>query len=698
MLTIKRDKNSLDKITIEKESVKIFLQGTLLKYLTHTDDTTTNTTTTFQEILDQLGIKKEHNDDSSDSDWKTFKELMNKKTMFYESSIVQNYNDAIDVVSQYVPESMVMNRLKQDVIRKNIPRIVSDLNMEHIYEQLIFYEYIYMSETTSYVSKLRIMIKNKYIHLLKMLDNGEVDICTTARTNEDDTDEDNPLESSSVDLKSLFLLHFHDQDARLMIKMFVDLHSNWLGVNPGDLMEQCAIILNDQTQQDIAHYHSDVKSVLPSDVITRGIVASDLCLLNTLYQINPLRVRIIIEQLIPIFNTDFFKLPKSYDEQILHYLGLDLIVRMMEDDSICLTNFSCKKQAKLLSLWMRMSSPGYRCFSRSHPYPYKHYDAKLDKAHPDNNLVNIREIALSPTIVSALKESFLTFGEFGYILSTDRLDMFEILCRNLAFKTIHPILIAYMPPKILSYCIEKSQNINNNTILESPGHVTLNIYELSERSQQDFKSVLHLIKKTFNGKIQMNYSSIINKYNFVECTYIVLYWEYLDIIESYPTLCANLVELFNNEAQLLLTDTDLDICLFIIALKNSKFHEYEKILLSRYVNMFKQNEIMFLTGPNFEEIRKELEKYEVSDLKSLDELCKIQNRIMKDRCQDDYIDKYIKSSKYKSFGSQNRRKIDNLDEDDDDIIEEENDDSSEEEDSEDDKEDSENQSDIEDAD
>ena len=159
MLTIRQDKKSADKIVVNKESIKIFLAGTQLEILTQVNELNPNTIIDFSEFLDQIcinqnidqNISKTKIADIESNNWHVFKEFMNKKTMFHESITVQKYDDSIDLISQYVPESMIMDRLRTDIINDHIPLIIKQMGLETIYEQLIFYEYIYISENTSYV-------------------------------------------------------------------------------------------------------------------------------------------------------------------------------------------------------------------------------------------------------------------------------------------------------------------------------------------------------------------------------------------------------------------------------------------------------------------------------------------------------------------------------------------------------------------
>lgn len=667
MLTIKREKKSAEKIVVDKESLKIFLSGTQLEFLTEANELNPNTITDFPEILEKLGIKvQDVGIDLAErskttkgyiprsDNWCVFKEFMNKKTMFHESPVLQKYDDSIDLITQYVPESMIMDRLRTDVISNHIPQIIKQMGLEYIYEQLIFYEYIYKSENTSYVAKLRVMDENRYSLLMKLLENGDLDLCTTAKTDDDENDD---YESSvRSELMTLRLLCNHDKERVWLFKSFIETHSNWLGITVDELNNQCELIFHDAVQQNFTRDQIGVMiATLPESIRSKGLSISHMCLLNALYQRYPLRVRTLVECLIPLLGSCITQLNKTYDEQILLYQGLDLIVRMMEDDVKCINLITKRQQAKIFSLWLRMSSPSYRCFSRSNPYPYYHYNGALDKAHITNSLNRIRDICLSPMIRSALEDSFLTFTEMGYILSADRLDMFQIVCRNIDFKAIHAALFTYMSPRILEFVITKSQKTNESPVIESPESIQINVYDLVERNKNSLRDTFALFDKSFNPGnkkgIAIDYASIINRYDFVECAYIMMYWDYLNIFKNDPKLMATIVEMIANidNVKYTLKDADLDMVLLKTVLDNCKGGmvdsrdecKIDLVLFNKYVNSLKTKGDMFTTGPNFEEIHTELTRYGVKNLDFLNELCAIQKKILEHIARDRHIDKLV---------------------------------------------------------
>jgi hypothetical protein len=625
MLTIKRDKKSAEKVVVDKAFLKIMLSGTVLDFLTETNELCPNTLTDFPEIIEKIDIILPSYGSDGHNSWNVFAEFINKKTVFHESRVIQEYDDTLDLINQYVPESMVMDRLRLDVINDHIPLIIRLMGLEPVYEQLIFYEYIYKSENTSYVSKLKVMLENQYTLLISMLEHGDLEICTTAKS------EDIDDLTMKKDLMCLRLLCNDDKNKLAIFTTFVEVHSNWLGVSVEELCQTCELIFYNTIQKKLSRDMIVLMvDQLPENIKSKGLTVSHLCLLNTSYQQNPLKVISLLQYLIPLLGSCTTQLDKTFDEQILLYQGLDLIVRLMEDDVKCINMITKRQQTKIFSLWLRMSNPVSKCFSRSNPYPYHHYNPILDTAHGRNGLNRIRNIVLSPMIRSALGDSFLTFVEMGYILSADRLDMFEIVCRNIDFKVIHNTLFTYMSPKILKFAIEKSKLSNETQHIESPDSITINVYNLIERDMDMIRDMFTLFNQEFTKNIQINYTSVINRYDFVECAYIMMYWDYMSIFKNDQHLIKNITEIVSNidGARYILNDSDLDMVMLKTALDNT--HENKTYMrdFNKYINTLKNKKEMFTTGPNFGEIKDELNRYSVKNLDFLTELCLIQKDVL----------------------------------------------------------------------
>ena len=107
----------------------------------------------FKSYLNSFGYIP----DNIDNDWIILTHFLNKKTIFHTSSIVTKHDDAINVLSEYVPSSLLIDRLRLNIIPQNIPKIIQQLGLTNMYEQLIFYEYIYTSENVSYLTKASII-------------------------------------------------------------------------------------------------------------------------------------------------------------------------------------------------------------------------------------------------------------------------------------------------------------------------------------------------------------------------------------------------------------------------------------------------------------------------------------------------------------------------------------------------------------
>jgi hypothetical protein len=650
MLTIK-GKTLSDTFVINKNSIRSILKNTQISYISDINDYIPDSSITFQDILNNAGVLCVEDTDPLvfAVKFKVFKNFLNKKvTSFFACSGI------IDVIVENVPSNSVIDRLKLGILSSAIPKVIQDLGLENIYEQLIVYEYIYMSEYHTLHKKLDILVENNYDILLSLLEDCSLEISTTS------------ADSESIDLSKKEMIKLRHKYyvsgcplKLLMFNRFIEHHENWLSYDVADLDEVDDRSIKISNMIDNPQIHSMVSADIIDHLdirsdMTQCLLIEEFCHLNTHYQKKPETVNIILKVLLPLLKIGSISNVRDDEETIRLYKSLDLIIRMMENDNKLVSLISKRTQEKIIIMWLKMSSPTYHCFRYCREYPYHHYDSKIDHLHIHNQREIIRKIILSTTIKNLISNICITFEELGYILATDNLEMFELMCKFTEFKNIHQTFYRYLPPKILGCIIDRSMRVNSDPfekprLCGSPKFM-INMYDLIGRSKEQIQYSLNMLHKFFENEPIIELVSINDRYEYVECLYIVMYWDYLTMLIKKPDYVMNIATVLSSVRNIKtnLSNYYLDIVILKTVLDNispdsmiSNNHideqlktpqsihsqNYIKTSLNRLINNMAEDDMMMLSGPDFTEISEELSQYGVKNLEYLSELKTIQDKI-----------------------------------------------------------------------
>lgn len=622
MLTIK-GRTPSDRIIVPKDSIKSLLDNTHLSYLCDINDLCPDSIITFEEIL--VRAKVFDADIATDSIalsemMNVFKQFLNKKTVLQSN---KTYGiGMIDTSVENVPSCSVIDKLRLTIIPSLIPKIISDLNLESVYEQLIVYEYIYMSECHTLHKKLDIIVENNYETLLSFLEDCSLEICTTSAELEST---DTNIDTNKSKFEMIKLRHrYYDADRTdngnrvAMFNRFIDLHTNWMSYDVKDLdrIDDRSIRIAEMVDH----------SIIPNDS-TSSMCFSLTCLsidefshLNIQYQRNPESTIAVLKVLLPLLDVGSFVNVRDDEGFIRMYNSLDLMMRLFEDDNDLISLIPIRTQQKIVSLWLKMSSPTYKCFRYCRKYP---------------NPYSLRTITLSKSIEHIISNMCVTFDEMGYILATDNLVMFQIMCKNMEFKIIHPAFYRYLSPKILSWIIDRSIEINNTPKLKMIPKFSINMYDLINRSNDQITHVLNTLHDSFESEKEpvIELVSINNRYEYVDCIYAVMYWDYLLMLINNPECVMNIVlvltSVSKSNIKTNLSNYYLDVVILMTVLDNIDSHIIDLCNIKTSLNkltehMFKDDDMMML-GPDFTEIIEELKRIGVTNTEYLLSLKNVQD-------------------------------------------------------------------------
>jgi hypothetical protein len=330
------------------------------------------------------------------------------------------------------------------------PPIIIDLGLSRIYEQIVYYEYIYRSPLYSMFNKIRWAVDNEYTQLIEMLDDSYFALYE---------DTDSVTGSVTEPYRSLYVEYYSYENS-------------YGGHKTSDLRK--LLTLHGIAVIDPMHTLDSAQSLINSILTT--CCFSNFGVIPLLYRSLDMPYVCTPDTLILWKNTARYimQLDKSdkdkpdLDGLYASYVMVDLFVQLMENEQTDIMGaISLDLRSRLMYEWLRISA-----------YMLEHDDIQSFNSHPVWR-VYARRLELSPMIVEALQCVAADFAMLRYVYYMDHLQMFEILTRRCRFDFVDPSVVEYYPPQIVEY-VQKQ-----NTLILRP----------DARMQMDLRILLSLPDK-----------------------------------------------------------------------------------------------------------------------------------------------------------------------------------------------------------
>jgi len=171
-------------MTQSVDILEIVLNGSKLHNMVH--NIVHNIVQYFDEILTQhemYGTKSENL-----AKWDIFCKLVDLQTVFDQSKYMNCLSNFPDVERMRFTEIFEFSYSAYlDIVRQNIPKFLIELKLEQIYEELVFFEYIYCSNLIDLTKKIEFMSIYRYDRLTKLLENNYLEICSETGLTDLDT-------------------------------------------------------------------------------------------------------------------------------------------------------------------------------------------------------------------------------------------------------------------------------------------------------------------------------------------------------------------------------------------------------------------------------------------------------------------------------------------------------------------------------
>jgi hypothetical protein len=379
-----------------------------------------------------------------------------------ESSLTSSQIMAFPTVNTFQP---MMGSLYEDIgyefysffrksaILPNIPEYLKSLRLDRVYEQIVFYEYIYSSSIYSLYHKLRWIIDNEYVELIDLINEHHLDLWDRRR--------------DYTDIEEYVLLGFEYQNYRDgndyydNLQSLLDVHSQILSFNVSDYLTMS----RESVSRESVSRESVSISILR--IASKYWKHPDPSQLISSLQPNLRRIaRISGKTSRELDDTPMISI---YSDYVAIDMLMDIIVRGYD---IGLTDVA---KANIIYEWLVYSS---RILSSSN-------GRYAVVAKSNGELVISRYLLRSYSrdieihnLTSALKLVNIDFESMLYVYLKDNVDIFRTITRNCDFQTLDPTVVSYYPTRILNYISDRTGRSLQNLLRSIRGDLVIDIHLL----------------------------------------------------------------------------------------------------------------------------------------------------------------------------------------------------------------------------
>lgn len=482
--------------------LEIILKGSSLEYLTKINELQDEVYHNWCDIISGLC---DYDKKEEINDWEIIAKLFNLQTIIDNSVIMTNvamykFKQLMQVLyadTKYEFYSMFLRNFKDCIDGIDI---VKDTGLGMIYEQLVFYEYIYLSPIYSFYHKIRWMIDFGYFQLIKLLDNHYLNVLDQC------IQENNSLDDYIVLMVEY--IQMDDFSRTRSLKTLLDLHSKILDFDP-ELVTNCNSVKlhNMFSDEQIGFFdlqdYTDANSInrLANSMLldnfydkcSKGIGYYNVINFQSLFGLNKKILKSLVINATKNIN-------KNIIDTYSSYCIINLVMRMMEDDlnleNVCSLNNNIL--SRVVYTWFINSS---RIIEDSNLKNTVLYNNQIISTYLLKTYT--RNIKLSNTLRNVLKLVNIDFGSLQYLYLTDRNDIFEILTRNCEFKMVDTTILEYCPINIINYILRKNGKTQEEMIntCTSRDTIVLDLYKLCMIGLDRTKTLIDVIIRLSNKRV-----------------------------------------------------------------------------------------------------------------------------------------------------------------------------------------------------
>ncbi len=316
-IIIKQSEKSQNQLLIDWNTFQIMIAGSNLeeyfkKIKSNSVNNTNDSDDSDDDQIDEDKITTLYLDNliQGDSNFKLFFQMFDVyahsffKSDFENSVLMQNkYENFYEMMLSF-PYPMIVN-----IIHQYTPPFIVELGLKHLYEQSIFYEYIYRS-SLNLIDKIKCIVENDYSILLNLLENGILELC------------DETGDTDNLTFTEYYEKIFLDPKASSIYKRALVIHTEFLSFDLNDIhTPSMKLYLNEDCDEDVNNSMKYINSIYDQD-------KSKVHLLFKNYEFSG-----------KIHNNNNF---------------YDFIVMALEiDDNIILQKYSKSVQSKCLEKWFK---------------------------------------------------------------------------------------------------------------------------------------------------------------------------------------------------------------------------------------------------------------------------------------------------------------------------------------------------------
>ena len=436
------------------EKLKILISKSRIADYARMNELQNSVTHHWSDVMNSLKIESE----KPMNEWEIVKKLLNGESSLRVSDIMApRANNAFQPMlnSIYQDISYEFYALFRDrAVKSNIPEFLNGLGLDRIYEQVVFYEYIYSSPVYALYHKIRWMIDYEYYELIELLSNHLFDIWDQRR---DATD---IMDYAMLSYEYLFAGHC-EKVAKLA--EMLELHSHVLAFNVDDFERH---VCND-TDLNLRYEFGRCtnKSVFITD--------------------NQNRLRIMARKIGKTSrDIDCTPLIDIYRD----YVCVDLLMRVLEFGDV--GEISNDSKSNIIYMWLIYSSRILKNSNGRYTLLLKRNGESLISPY----LMQAFSRRLrAENLYQHMQKVNIDFDSMLHIYLHDEVGMFRHITRNCEFQAIDPSIVAYYPTHIVNYISDKTGKSLKDVVQSVRANIEIDLHLLCRIDEDRLSNLSNIV-------------------------------------------------------------------------------------------------------------------------------------------------------------------------------------------------------------
>lgn len=466
----------------ELELLNKIVSGSSLHFLSSFNELQDNTYYDWDDIFKAIGVQ-----DHTDTDRDIIASILKGDSGCNASNIMtQSSINGLRSLTKSLYQDLQYDFY--DLFRRSVvvPTIVYTSRLSFIYEQLVFYEYIYKSPVYSLYHKMRWIVDKGFYALISILSDCLLDTIDVDRHGYEGVHElywvtlvEYFYDDTAKYDAYVTLMELHNRILPFDIRKLsgADSFSFYNKIMANDTFENWNYLVNNFSTENPGFFNKIDAYTLHSKIYSHY---RDRALPGVNWSFDQL----FYGDITKVINRACSRqVRQTLSERIAKFYLIDLLMQLLESNHTCITRLSDKTKETIAYAWLSAANTVINnsnlSYSKIHDVP----NFYLVKQYT-------RHLRMSPALIDIFGKIRTSLDELSYVYMSDNLELFTALTANCHFNVLCPVMIEYAPMKIINHIITEHYDSDTSAFMRKVGHLSLDLYKLCRTdSAQDFLNI-----------------------------------------------------------------------------------------------------------------------------------------------------------------------------------------------------------------